>query len=1437
LGAVKANVGHLRAAAGAAGLLKAVLALSHRVIPPHPTFERASPRLELERTPFHVPVQPQPFATGSRALAAVSAFSFGGNNYHAVLEAFEAKGANRPTKKISRTPEPLAMIGYGGAFPGANNIPELWQRLLQGMDRTQSVPRERYDIARYFDPKGERKDKSYTTLGCFLDRLDQPDPSLRIPPAAQESLDPSHTLCLRSAAEALADAKYTPGKWNPERVAVALAFLPYQGKKFLADSRVNYRELEAELAKALDENGVPAAQRDALLRSAESRYKRGLPAITEDTLTGHLGNLNAGRIAAHYNFRGPHFVVDAACASALAALHASIKLLHHGEADVVLSGGVWCDMQPEFFIAACRFNALSRHGSFPFDSRADGFIPGEGAGIVVLKRLSDAERDGDHIRAVLRGVAGSSDGKGRSVLAPSRAGEADAVGRALAVAGVSPHSVDYVECHGTGTALGDSVEAQALGDVYGPNRNRPLQIGSIKSNIGHLNAAAGVAGLFKAALAVELGTLPASLKCENPSSKLPSTVQVVREKRPWPSGPEGGVRRAGVSSFGVGGANFHALVEQYLPPRGRNTVVSFEGPDERACLTQAEKSPFASGAVRGGAARVAYTAQTPQDAVRKVAMLRQALNGPRDFLSQAGVFISSQPAAPVAMTFPGQGGQYPNMLRELARSYPSVQATLDEGDDAYRALCGRALTASFFTDDVARFEQRDEDMHAAVLLANVALYRLLREQGAIPSVLIGQSAGELAALVAAESLTLAEGLQGIRARTLAVLSLPLQDPGQMAALGCEAAAVPELLSGLPGYGALAADNGPRACIVSADAEAMRGLTQRCQDVGIECNVLAVSHGYHSQLIAGGQAAFQRALEQLPFRPPRISIISSIDGEPYGARSLSEYPAFLASQFVLPVLWTKAIRTAHQQGVRLFLEAGPKWSLTQFTREILKDAPHAAMASVHPKVGEHEQFSRMLAFCFVHRVGDAMLETSAVPAAGSPVVPHPDAERALLNLPLNALLSAESRWRTAVALAAKFNVEVQGATAADLETFDAIVALIERRRAEARQPPAPSLAAPTRAPVIDRALLAAEVRKELLMNAVARTGYPEEMLGLDLDLEADLGIDTVKQVDIFSRTRDHFGLARDPNLSLRDFNTLQKVLDHFVDRLTQVAAATPALSVSAGAPTPAAPRAAHQTGYAPPHAGPSSASPFAPASSHAAHPGTSPFAHAPPAYAATPPHLAQSAAHLAPFPNGTAHPYQVGVATVHPPGAGRATVDPAEVKRVLLRHAVERTGYPEDMLGLDMDLEADLGIDTVKQVDIYSRTRDHFGLERDPNLSLRDFNTLQKVLDHFVQRMGQLAHAPRAAQPRIAAPPQPAAPAPTQPRTEGNGPHGNPPRDDRSVLDALLQMDLTRELGLSEADKQKLGGALAASLGQPAPESTQIRTLEQLVRAVTPKRHP
>ncbi|MEW5848271.1 MAG: beta-ketoacyl synthase N-terminal-like domain-containing protein [Myxococcota bacterium] len=1320
LGSAKPFVGHLRAAAGAVGMLRAVLALQHRTVPAQIAFKTPNPALELDSTPFYVPTANTALTSlGDAELprAAVSAFGFGGNNFHAVLEA-HAGARPRPARRKVSTDEPIAVVGMGGIFPGAEGVDAFWRMIMDGRDTTREVPKDRWDIDRHWSNDPTRLDRSYSRLGCFLEKLPSLEERWRIPPSAAESLDPSHLLVLRCAEEALSDARYTPGRWDKDRVAVMLAFLPYQGKKFLADIRVNFQEYAADLAHALKQAGVSDEQAHAVLAETEVRFKRALPGISEDTLTGYLGSVNAARVTKLHDFHGPHFVVDSACASTHAALHAAVSALRHRTADVVLSGGVWCDMMPEFFIAACRFNALSATGITPFCARADGFIPGEGAGIFVLKRLSDAERDGDKVHAVIRAVAGSSDGRGRSVLAPNPAGEAMAMTRALEAAGVDATSVDYVECHGTGTALGDVVEVDALTRAYGKGRPRPLLIGSVKSNIGHLNAAAGAPALIKTALAVRDGVIPPSLKVETPNPQIDfasGPVSVVTTARQWVMAP-GQPRRAGISGFGVGGTNMHLVVEQYLPqgaqkPRAESAVVVTEaagpqiavvaGADLQGCVEAlgalaTEQRDAAPGAFamalqrthttppRGpDRVRVAIVASTPVELFKRHTLLQSAVRNGHDLalLRQQGICVGMlDPSLKVTVAFPGQGPQYVNMLREAAARFPTLREVLQRVDVAYQRLAGRTLTSAFIVEDASNWQQRDEDIHCAVFAVNCALYELLRAHGLKADSVLGQSAGELSALVAAGVLSLEDGLGAVRERTLSVLALQTADPGQMVALACSAQTAARLMEGLPGYAALAADNAPNACIVSGARAAMTALVERCQQQGVEATVLAVSHAYHSQMIAGARDRYLRLLRTLTFREPQCEIFSTITGGSLAGMRAADWPEHLASQFVLPVALRQAVEAAYASGTRMFVECGPKWPLTTFIGEILEGRPHAALATIHPKVGEVELLQRALAFLHVHGVASlapaAPTVLTAPPAPTSSLPPMPATGPTISVPPPGDVVALLRSMRTLIdGFLQPLESAAPGRAPSGVEAVQAVQAMreavqvlervstpplgVSRPPAPASQRPAPSSppAAPapvttgTPAPGPDHA---ATVLARLKANVIRKTGYPAEMLEDNLDLEADLGIDTVKQVAILGETRAQLGVAADPNFKLRDHNTLRKMAQYLVGRLGGAVAVAPA-------PAP-----------------------------------------------------------VAPAPVVAPSPAQGGEREV--------------VRAQVLAHVMRKTGYPAEMLEENLDLEADLGIDTVKQVAILGEVRVQLGLPQDPTFKLRDHNTLAKVVDHFTRRL-------------------------------------------------------------------------------------------------------
>lgn len=912
---------------------------------------------------------------------------------------------------------------------------------------------------------------------------------------------------------------------------------------------------------------------------------------------------------------------------------------------------------------------------------------------MVLRRLDDAIRDGQRVYAVIRGIAGASDGAGRSVLAPTTEGEVLAMQRALEEAQVEGADIGYVECHGTGTALGDVVEVDACSEVFGGGRKEPLRIGSVKSNFGHLNAAAGVPGIIKAALAVREGVIPPSLKVTVPNPRIDfqrGRVEVVREMTRWDR-PAGGVRRAGVSSFGVGGASMHLILEEHRPstrsercappeePPSLPPIARVAGADLVSC-TRALNALFEryargdsdelEASVGDGPVRVAVVAPSPEEFQRRLKLLSDAVARDRSlaYLRAQGIYVA-QDGRPSVASFSGQGSHYANMARELAAAEPAVHETLEEADAAYRMLTGHNLRDSFWADDPDGWTQREQDIHCAVLAVNVALYRMLERRGFSPIALVGQSAGELSALVVAGSLSLTDGLRAVWERTRAVLEMPTSDPGRMIAVQADVERVRPLLEGLPGHASIAADNGPAASTVSVGARALDPMVRRLRDAGLEHSVLAVSHGYHSQLIASAVPAYRRALERLPFREPSRPIYSTVTGGPLSSIAIADLPVHLASQFVEPVRLRAAVEAAWQAGGRVFFECGPKRALTTFTEAILGEREHVAEATMHPKVGEREQAARAIACLMVHGqirnppvAYRRLLSDSAIFSVADRVEEPGPAPREILRganahiAELAARRGNEEPSRAELIAALRRLREVIDEVLGDNDQPEVVTASVAQggeifahfaseastveHRAVVLQGPGtgPRSKAPASHASREELRGLDDLEARIVRAFASRTGYPEEMLERDLDLEADLGIDTVKQIAVIGELRTSLGLPTDANFELRKHPSIAALASYLRERLASVGKA---------------PRAEDR------------------------HEPTSPRSESPA------PRESRGSAKA--------------------PGTLRV-----ENQERLVEAFARTTEYPEEMLEAELDLEADLGIDTVKSL----------GLPTDPEFELR-----------------------------------------------------------------------------------------------------------------------
>ena len=657
----------------------------------------------------------------------------------------------------------IAIVGVGAILPDAPSAPEFWNNIKASRYSISDVTRDRWDPEFYYDVDPAAPDKTYSKIGGWVREYTW-DPmkwKLPVPPRVADAMDPSQKWAVACTREALEDYGYPKRPLDLDRTGVILGNAMAGEKHYLTSLRVFFPEYAHELAETKAFSRLPESVRKQITEQFHDRMAGRIAPITEDSMPGELANCMAGRIANLYNFHGPNFVCDAACASAMAAITAAVEGLVQNEFDVAVTGGVDRNMGAPTFVKFCKIGALSATGTRPYAQGADGFVMGEGAAIFILKRLADAERDGDKVYAVLRGISGASDGKGKGITAPNPVGQKLCVERAWQNAGLSPATATLIEGHGTSTRIGDVVEAQSMVEVLS-SANLPthsVALGSVKSNIGHLKGAAGAAGILKTAFALRDKVLPPSLHCEHPSPDIDfahSPLFVNTELKPWDV-PTDVVRRSGVSAFGFGGTNFHVVMEEHIPGKlngnGKKSIalpatlpaLATEVAVQAATIvTPATPSSSAVGkaplrgalvvgadaesalierlkavlkAAQGGEAsapakpsesdlhateRIAIDYADAAELASKATVALKAFeaNNPAFWkaLRAQGIFRGHGPASKVAFLYTGQGSQYVNMMRTMRESEPIVSETFAEADRIMTPLLGKPLSEFIFVD-------------------------------------------------------------------------------------------------------------------------------------------------------------------------------------------------------------------------------------------------------------------------------------------------------------------------------------------------------------------------------------------------------------------------------------------------------------------------------------------------------------------------------------------------------------------------------------------------------------------------------------------------------------------------------------------------------------------------------------------------------------------
>lgn len=1025
-------------------------------------------------------------------------------------------------------PKAIAIVGLGAVLPDAPNVPTFWNNIKTGRYSITEVPADRWNTALYFDPDAKKPGKTYTKIGAWVGGFEF-EPlkwGIPIPPKVLASMDLAQIWAITAVHQVLEDYGYPKRPLDPNRVAVILGNA--MGGEGHYNSTLGIRS--AEMVDALE--GVEAFRelspslKQALKDGMQAQFHARFPMVTEDTMPGELSNIIAGRVANVFNFSGPNFVTDAACASSLAALQSAMEGLLSFQFDAVLTGGVDRSMGPESFVKFSKIGALSPDGSRPYAEGANGFVMGEGAACFLLKRLDDAEKAGDRIYAVIRAVGSSSDGKGKGITAPNPPGQQRAIERAWKNACLSPASAGLIEGHGTSTPVGDVTEVSSLNTIFG-NLGIPtgsIGLGSVKSNIGHLKSASGAAGLLKTVLALHEKILPASANFEKPNSQIDfahTPFQVITASRPWPK-PDNDIRRAGVSAFGFGGTNFHVVAEEYVPGATITQPPSFSGADMKFEPVQnIAPVPYAGLLFLGSDTatelktkvaqvleayrksnsippshlpssieiklneRVVFSYASTEELIKQSEKALKALENESPAKWQAlaaqGIFRGNGSPGKLAFLFPGQGSQYVNMLRDLRDVEPVVAKTFQEADEIMTPILGRSLTSYIYVEgDEASLKQAEENLRnttitqPAVLTANVALLRVMQKFGFQPDMVIGHSLGEYAALVAAGVLTFAEALEVVSARGREMSRVSMEDNGCMAAVSAPLNEIEKIIKGIEGYVVIANINSPLQSVIGGATTAVEAAIAAFMAAGFQAVKIPVSHAFHTRIVAPASEPLRQVIARMNVQPPQMLVAANVTGKPYPA-DREEILDLLARQVASPVQFIQGIETLYQNGSRTFVEVGPKRVLNSLAVDILKNVPDVTiMATNHPRKGGAPSFHD--AFCGLLAAGFS---------------------------PVNSLGAGE----TPIPI----------------------------------QPPIADLKPET---IVTRDVT--EIQAFLLGLVSEKTGYPAEMLELGLDLEADLGIDTVKQAELFAAVREHFGIPRREDLRLADYNTLQKVIQFVVD---------------------------------------------------------------------------------------------------------------------------------------------------------------------------------------------------------------------------------------------------------------------------------------------------
>jgi polyketide-type polyunsaturated fatty acid synthase PfaA len=876
-------------------------------------------------------------------------------------------------------PPPIAVIGLSGILPEAENINQYWENILNEINCIKEVPPSRWSIDDYYDPDPTTPDKTYSKHGGFIPDINFDPMEFGLPPNLLEVTDVSQLLSLIVAKNALKDAGYLEASEAVlNHTGVILGMVGMSSKVIHPLlNRLQYPVWE----KVLQTSSIPESEISVVIEKMKLAYVEW----NENAFPGAIGNVVAGRIANRLDLGGTNCIVDAACGSSLAAVSMAISELALGRAEMMITGGVDTDNSILTYLCFSKTPAFSKGGRVrTFSAESDGMLTGEGIGMLVLKRLEDAERDNDRIYSIIRGVGSSSDGHFKSIYAPRSSGQAKAIRRAYEQANYKASTVRLIEAHGTGTIAGDPAEFDGLREVFCEEElpGQIIALGSVKSQIGHTKATAGAASLIKASLALHQQVLPATINITepHPAMEIESTPFYLNtETRPWFEVPSGSPRRVGVSAFGFGGTNFHIALEEYQGNNGnvkrrnqvpysillfeknpqkllticRETFDKLQVADARNVINQLDRDTSTS-SIPIENCRVGFIAESIEDAREKLQKCIKMLDAndvsdrwfhPQGiYFRKAGIETTGKTVA----LFPGQGSQYVNMGRELALNFRNFREVFEQTNKIFSKNGNGLLTNIVYPIPVFSDEDRKQqsqrltdtrNAQPAIGTLSLALLHLLSNAGFQADHYAGHSFGELTALCASGVYDRDAFIRLAIARGAAMSSSPSSDgdSGTMIAVKGDVEKLQEILEGQDSV-TIANFNSLSQVVLAGSTEAVAAMKEKLEGIGFTVYPLQVSAAFHTSFVEHAKEPFQEAIQKETFNEPIKAVYSNSTAKKH-MQDPKHIARNLAEHILNSVRFKEEIENIYQDGGSIFIEIGPKKILSNLVKDILKDQPH------------------------------------------------------------------------------------------------------------------------------------------------------------------------------------------------------------------------------------------------------------------------------------------------------------------------------------------------------------------------------------------------------------------------------------------------------------------------------------------------------------------